>query len=159
MASPLLVNIDDIDINHLFMDKEKIRSLIPHRYEMEQIDGVLKFDKENMLIIGLKYVKNDEFWTRGHIPGRPLFPGVLMIESAAQLASILSRLMGINPGNKFIGFSGVDRVKFRGTVVPCDKLIVIIKCVDLNNRRAIFEAQGVVNNKLVFEGVITGMII
>lgn len=159
MASPLLVNIDCIDTNHLFMDKEKIRSLIPHRYEMEQIDAVLKFDKENMLIIGLKCVKNDEFWTRGHIPGRPLFPGVLMIESAAQLASILSRLMGINPGNKFIGFSGVDRVKFRGTVVPGDKLIVLIKCVNLNNRRAIFEAQSVVNNKLVFEGIITGMII
>jgi len=159
MASPLLVNIDDIDINHLFMDKEEIRSLIPQRYEMEQIDSVLKFDKENKIIIGLKCVKADEFWTRGHIPGRPLFPGVLMIESAAQLASILSRLMGINPGNKFIGFSGVDRVKFRGTVVPGDKLIVIIKCVDLNNRRAIFETQSAVNNKLVFEGIITGMII
>jgi 3-hydroxyacyl-[acyl-carrier-protein] dehydratase len=159
MVAPLLINIADLDKRFFFMDKEEIRSLIPQRYEMEQIDGVIKFDKENKVIIGLKYVKNDEFWVRGHIPGRPLFPGVLMIESAAQLASILSRLMGINPGNKFIGFSGVDQVKFRGTVVPGDELVVIIKCTDLNARRAIFECQSVVNNKLVFEGIITGMII
>ncbi|MDI6788568.1 MAG: beta-hydroxyacyl-ACP dehydratase, partial [Planctomycetota bacterium] len=60
---------------------------------------------------------------------------------------------------KFIGFSGVDNVKFRGTVVPGDRLIIIIKCTALNNRKAIFETQGVVNGKMVFEGIITGMII
>jgi len=159
MPSTLLTDISTIDLNTIILDKEKIRSLIPHRYEMEQIDAVLKFDKDNRLIVGLKNVRADEFWVRGHIPGRPLLPGVLMIESAAQLASILSLLMGINPGNKFIGFSGIDNVKFRGTVVPNDKLIVIIKCTDLNTRRAIFETQGVANGKLVFEGTITGMMI
>ena len=159
MPSALLADISTIDANTIILDKEKIRSLIPHRYEMEQIDAVLKFDKDNRLIVGLKNVQADEFWVRGHIPGRPLLPGVLMIESSAQLASILSRLMGISPGDKFIGFSGIDKVKFRGTVVPGDKLIIIIKCTDLNNRRAIFETQGVTNGKLVFEGTITGMMI
>jgi len=159
MPSALLADISTIDANTIILDKEKIRSLIPHRYEMEQIDAVLKFDKDNRLIVGLKNVQADEFWVRGHIPGRPLLPGVLMIESSAQLASILSRLMGISPGDKFIGFSGIDKVKFRGTVVPGDKLIIIIKCTDLNNRRAIFETQGVANGKLVFEGTITGMMI
>ena len=159
MPSALLADISTIDANTIILDKEKIRSLIPHRYEMEQIDAVLKFDKDNRLIVGLKNVQADEFWVRGHIPGLPLLPGVLMIESSAQLASILSRLMGISPGDKFIGFSGIDKVKFRGTVVPGDKLIIIIKCTDLNNRRAIFETEGVANGKLVFEGTITGMMI
>ncbi|MEK7310119.1 MAG: 3-hydroxyacyl-ACP dehydratase FabZ family protein [Planctomycetota bacterium] len=159
MPATLLTDISTIDVNNILLDKEKIRALIPHRYEMEQIDAVLKFDEDNRLIVGLKNVRVDEFWVRGHIPGRPLLPGVLMIESSAQLASILSRLMGISPGDKFIGFSGIDKVKFRGTVVPNDKLIVIIKCTDLNNRRAIFETQGVANGKLVFEGTITGMMI
>lgn len=159
MPSALLTDISAMDVNNIMLDKEKIRSLIPHRYEMEQIDAVLKFDKDSRLIVGLKNVRSDEFWVRGHIPGRPLLPGVLMIESAAQLASILSRLLGISPGDKFIGFSGIDKVKFRGTVVPGDKLIVLIKCTDLNNRRAIFETQGVTNGKLVFEGTITGMMI
>ena len=159
MPTQLLTDINTININNIVLDKEKIRSFIPHRYEMEQIDAVLKFDKDNRLIVGLKDVRPDEFWVRGHIPGRPLLPGVLMIEASAQLASILSRLMGISPGDKFIGFSGIDRVKFRGTVVPGDKLIIIIKCTDLTNRRAIFNTQGVVNGKLVFEGIITGMMI
>ncbi|MBI5778045.1 MAG: beta-hydroxyacyl-ACP dehydratase [Planctomycetes bacterium] len=159
MPSTLLTDIGTIDVNNVALDKEKIRSLIPHRYEMEQIDAVLKFDKDNRLIVGLKNVRADEFWVRGHIPGRPLLPGVLMVEASAQLASVFSRLMGISPGDKFIGFSGIDKVKFRGTVIPGDKLIIIIKCTDMNNRRAFFETQGIVNNKLVFEGTITGMII
>ena len=159
MPSPLLVDLNEINTGNFIMDKEKIRSLIPHRFEMEQIDAVLKFDKDRRIIVGKKEIKADEFWVRGHIPGRPLMPGVIMIESAAQLASILSRLLAIDPGDKFIGFSGIDKVKFRGTVVPGNTLIVIVKCVDLNSRRAIFETQGAVNGKLVFEGSITGMII
>jgi len=159
MPSALLMDIGTIDISNITLDKEKIRSLIPHRYEMEQIDAVLKFDKDNRLIVGIKNVRSDEFWVRGHIPGRPLLPGVLMVESAAQLASILSCLLGISQKDKFMGFSGIDKVKFRGTVIPGDKLITLIKCTDLNNRRAIFEAQGIANGKLVFEGTITGMMI
>jgi 3-hydroxyacyl-[acyl-carrier-protein] dehydratase len=158
MVSPLLINLNDLDTHKIFLDKERIRELIPHRYEMEQIDSVLKFDRDNRIIVGYREVKADEFWVRGHIPGRPLMPGVLMVESSAQLASVLSRLMAIDPGNKFIGFSAIDKVKFRGTVVPGDKLIIIVKCVDLTPRRAIFDAQGIVNGKLVFEGTITGMI-
>jgi len=158
MVSPLLINLNELDVNKVFLDKEKIRELIPHRYEMEQIDKVLTFDKENRIIVGYKDVKADEFWVRGHIPGRPLMPGVLLVESSAQLASIFSRLMAINPGDKFIGFSAIDKVKFRGIVVPGDKLIIIIKCVNLTPRRAIFQAQAVVNGKIVFEGMITGMI-
>ena len=159
MPSALLMDIGTIDISNITLDKEKIRSLIPHSYEMEQIDAVLKFDKDNRLIVGIKNVRSDEFWVRGHIPGRPLLPGVLMVESAAQLASILSCLLGISQKDKFMGFSGIDKVKFRGTVIPGDKLITLIKCTDLNNRRAIFEAQGIANGKLVFEGTITGMMI
>ena len=126
MPSALLTDISTIDISNITLDKEKIRSLIPHRYEMEQIDAVLKFDKDNRLIVGIKNVRSDEFWVRGHIPGRPLLPGVLMVESAAQLASILSCLLGISQKDKFMGFSGIDKVKFRGTVIPGDKLITLI---------------------------------
>jgi 3-hydroxyacyl-[acyl-carrier-protein] dehydratase len=159
MPTPLLTDISQLDLNNPIFDKEKIRSAIPHRYEMEQIDAILAFDKDARLIIGIKNVRSDEFWVRGHIPGRPILPGVLMVESAAQLASVFSSLMGINSNDKFMGFSGIDKVKFRGQVVPGDKLIVIIKCNDLNTRRAVFETQGIVNGKMVFGGIITGMMI
>ena len=71
---------------------------------------------EDGLIIGYKDVRPDEFWVSGHIPGRPLLPGVLMIEAGAQLASFYTRTYVGWKG--FIGFGGVDEVKFRMQVPP-----------------------------------------
>ena len=65
---------------------------------------------------GYRDVRDDEFWVRGHIPGRPIFPGVLMIETAAQLVGYYA--MSKMPSQGFLGFGGVEDVKFRGTVVP-----------------------------------------
>jgi 3-hydroxyacyl-[acyl-carrier-protein] dehydratase len=72
---------------------------------MEQLTGILMFDPEQSLIVGYKDVKADEFWVRGHIPGRPLLPGVLMCECAAQLCSYYySRATS---QSRFVGFGGM----------------------------------------------------
>jgi 3-hydroxyacyl-[acyl-carrier-protein] dehydratase len=91
----------------------------------------------------------------GHIPGRPLFPGVLMVEAAAQLASFV--FLHRMPHVKFLGFSGLNDVKFRGQVVPGDRLILLDKGVEFRPRRIICEAQGLVNGTTVFEATIIGM--
>jgi len=106
-------------------------------------------------VIGFKDVRDDEFWVRGHIPGRPLFPGVLMCEAAAQLCSYYYRRYG--GSNRFVGFGGMDKVKFRGQVVPGDRLILLARVIRLGTRRAVFEVQGIVDGRVVFEGVVTGM--
>src|ERR1039458_384670 len=77
-------------------------------------------DREAGEIVCYKDISHEEFWIRGHIPGRPLMPGVIMIEAAAQMCSLYFSL--VSAMDKFIGFGGVDEVKFRGQVVPGDKL-------------------------------------
>lgn len=157
MPQDILVDLSNLDLNKPIMDIEAIRAVIPHRYEMEQLNGIVKFDPENKIIIGYKDVSVREFWVRGHIPGRPLMPGVLMLEAAAQLCTYYYKKT--IQDDRFLGFGGIDRVKFRGKVIPGDKLILIAKNKELRSRRAIFDTQGVVDGKLVFEGVIIGMVV
>ena len=82
---------------------------------MQQLDGVMWFDKKKYLILGYKDVTQNEFWIRGHIPGRPLMPAVIMVESAAQLLSFFVKQVYEEPG--FIGFTSIDSAKFRSLVI------------------------------------------
>ena len=157
MPQETLADISSFDLSKPVVDIEAIRAIIPHRYEMEQLSGIIKFDPENKIIIGYKDVSNNEFWVRGHIPGRPLMPGVLMLEAAAQLCTYYYKKT--IQDDRFLGFGGIDKVKFRWKVVPGDKLVIIAKNKELRSRRAIFDTQGLVDGKIVFEGVIIGMVV
>ena len=150
-----IVDLSRIDPDKVLVGKEEIRQVNPQRYEMEQLDGILYEDREHSVFVGYKDVREDEFWVRGHIPGRPLLPGVLMIEAAAQLASYYGhRTLKDCP---FVGFSGVDETKFRGTVVPPSRLILMAKGVEARPRRVRCYVQGFVDGRMVFETLITGM--
>ncbi len=157
MAQNILIDLSTLDLNKQIVAIEGIREVIPHRFEMEQLTGILKFDIEEGIIIGYKDISDKEFWVRGHIPGRPIMPGVLMLEAAAQLCTYYYKQT--MKDDRFLGFGGIDNVKFRGKVVPGDKLIIIAKNKELRSRRAIFDTQGIVDGKLVFEGVIIGMVV
>ena len=157
MPQEILIDLSTLDLSKSIVDMDEIGAIIPHRFEMEQINGIIKFDPEQKIIVGYKDVSNNEFWVRGHIPGRPLMPGVLMLEAAAQLCTYYYKKT--TQDDRFLGFGGVDKVKFRGKVVPGDKIILIAKNKELRSRRAVFDTQGVVNGNLVFEGVIIGMVV
>ena len=155
MAPPLLVDLSKIDLAQILIPIEEIQQVNPHRYEMEHLSGVIHLDPAVGQIVAFKEVRPDEFWVRGHIPGRPLLPGVVMIEAAAQMCSFYFKY--VQKDSRFLGFGGVDAVKFRGQVVPGDRLILLGQAVELRNRRAVFDTQGVVGDRLVFEARITGM--
>jgi 3-hydroxyacyl-[acyl-carrier-protein] dehydratase len=155
MAPPLVVDLSKIDLGRVVMSIDEIRQYNPHRYEMEQLTGVIHLDAAAGQIVAFKDVRPDEFWVRGHIPGRPLLPGVLMIEAAAQMSSLYYKKVQQDP--RFLGFGGVDGVKFRGQVVPGDRLLLLGRAVEIRSRRAVFDTQGVVGDRLVFEARITGM--
>ena len=120
-----LVDPTTIDMSTIAVDKEGIRRANLQRFEMEQLDAIVTMDAENHLVIGYKDVREDEFWVRGHMPDFPLFPGVLMCETAAQLCSFYAQSMHlIDEG--FLGFGGMEDVRFRGPVRPGDRLIMAI---------------------------------
>ena len=155
MPPRLLTDLSTVDLDAVEVPIEDIRRSNPQRYEMEQLSAIIKYLPEERLVIARRDVKDDEFWVRGHIPGRPLMPGVLICECAAQAATYCFRRCV--PGDHFIGFGGMTDVKFRGLIVPGDTLIMLARTVDPRPRRAVFETQGVVNGKLVFEAMIFGM--
>jgi len=162
MARPLLVDLATIDLDGQALSLDEIRRLNPHRYEMEQLSRVIHLDPAAQQIVACKDVREEEFWVRGHIPGRPLLPGVLMIEAAAQMCSVYYQYVRQDP--RFLGFGGVERVKFRDQVAPGQRLLLLGQAVEIRRRRAVFDTQGVVTQeahtqgfKLVFEGRIIGM--
>lgn len=155
MAPPLLLDLQSIDLNRVLYDAAAVERVNPQRYEMRQLDGILHLDLEAGAVLGFKDVREDEFWVRGHVPGRPLLPGVLMIEAAAQLASFCAKTL--NQDQRLVGFGGLDQVKFRAQVVPGQRLYLLGKFLENRPRRFKLAAQGVVNGQLVFEAVIIGM--
>ena len=159
MASEPFVDPTSLDLSNAAFSKEQVLGLNRQRYEFEQLDKLIELDVEKGFAIGLKRQSPEEFWVRGHIPGRPLMPGVLMIEMAAQVSSLIFHLKFDPEGEKFFGFAGVNNVKFRGGVEPGDDLVMVVKATKLRSRMASFDAQGFVGDKFVFEGEITGIVL
>ena len=155
MASELLFDIGPIDLTQTAMPSAEVDKYLPQTGPMRMLDRVVWLDLPRMEGVGLKRVRHDEFWVPHHIPGRPLLPGVLMIEAAAQLCSLVQTI-GANVQG-FLGFTRCDETVFRGQVVPGDELYILARQVERNRRRFVSRAQGVVNGKLVFETLITGM--
>ena len=155
MPPKLLADLDAIDLDHIAFDLDAIRETVPQRFEMEQLTAIHHFDRENRVVVGSRQIGHDEWWARGHIPGRPIFPGVLTIEAAAQLATWLHQ--AVSGERKFFGFGGVDEVRFRHAIVPGDRVILIAKIREIRSRKGLFDCQAVVNGKLVFQALITGM--
>ena len=155
MPPTLLFDLTDIDLDHVAYDVAAIEAINPQRGDMRQLDGVIWADEAGGRAVAVKQVKADEFWVPGHIPGRPLYPGVLMIEAAAQLSGFVT-LKKLQE-HFFLGFAGVDEVKFRAQVTPGDRLILLAELVSVRRRRAVCRVQGLVGQTMVFEAVITGM--
>jgi len=156
MPSRLFIDLSTIDLDRVIYDVEAIEQVNLQRYEMRHLDGIIHLDPEAGYVVGFKDVTDDEFWVRGHIPGRPLFPGVLMIEAAAQLASFAVKKK-LSSETRFVGFGGVEQVKFRMQVTPGQRLYLIGKFLEVRRRRFKLAAQGVVENQLVFEATVIGM--
>jgi 3-hydroxyacyl-[acyl-carrier-protein] dehydratase len=160
MPPPLLFDLSKIDLSaEPVYGRQAVEQANPQRFEMQQLDGILWFDREKSQILGYKDVTDKEFWVRGHIPGRPLMPGVIMIEAAAQLCSFFLKEVYQEQG--FIGFSGIESAKFRSVVEPGQRLYLLGQITSYKRKkrttRVTMKIQGLVNEVMVFETIVSGM--
>lgn len=152
-----LVDLSLVDFDRPIASLDEIRKFNPQRFEMEQLTAVVYANEQNYSCVGYKDVTESEFWCRGHMPGLPLMPGVVMLESIAQLCSYVTQrydLLGV----EMVGFGGLEKVRFRDVVVPGDRLIVMCRLSKVRRGQMIVcDFQGVVKDRIAVEGVLKGI--
>ena len=153
----LILDFSEYDVNHVIADQEEIRRYNLQRFEMEQLTAVVFADVGRGICAGYKDITDDEFWVRGHMPNLPIMPGVMMCETAAQLSSYFAQKYDLL-GCRVVGFGGLEEVRFRGTVVPGDRLVVVVERLKVRrNAMILCRFQGFVRETLVVEGKLMGI--
>ncbi len=136
----------------------KVLAALPHRYPMLLVDRVVRLDKDQS-IHAIKAVSMNEPFFQGHFPGRPIMPGVLIIEALAQAAGILAvESMGLAGTGKLVYFMAIDGAKFR---VPVEPGVLLDLHAEFEQKRAKvckFKARAELNGKLACEVSFTAMI-
>ena len=139
--------------------RDEIYARLPQRHELALLDGIVHFEQDERFAVGFHDARPDHFWVRGHLPGRPLMPGVVMVEVAAQLCAWISTFFIPQDSSRFFGFAGVEGVRFRGEVRPGDRLLAAARIERLRGRFATCSSQCWVGEHLVYEGTILGAMI
>lgn len=152
-----LPDLSRYDLSRVEISKDEIRRILPHRFEFEQVDYVCVCDIPGAVIVGVREIRSDEFWARGHIPGKPIFPGVLMIEACAQLCALLYKKALPELGDRFVALGGVDSVRYRGMVGPGDRLTLVGKGLMKSARGLKCYTWALKEGKIVFEAEILGV--
>lgn len=152
---PLILDFADYDLDRVVAEIEEIRRYNPQRFEMEQLTAICYEDTKRHTVVGYKDLTTGEFWARGHMPGMPLMPGVIMCEAAAQVAGYYCKKHDLLEG--IVGFAGLEDVRFRGVVRPGDRFVIVARL--LKHRRQIMtcQFQCFVDQNLVCEGIVKGM--
>jgi beta-hydroxyacyl-ACP dehydratase FabZ len=142
----------------MFMDVNEIQKIIPHRYPFLLVDSIVELEPSKR-IVGIKNVTFNEPFFAGHFPGSPVMPGVLIVESMAQVAAVLVLREVKDRGKKLVYFMGIDRARFRQPVTPGDQLKIIIEVLMLRPRHGKLKGEAFVRDKLVAEAEILSSIV
>ncbi len=150
-----IVDFSDFDFDNIIVEREGILAVNPHRHELALLDGIVYLSETTA--VGFKNVSDQEFWVRGHFPGHPLMPGVLICEVAAQLSAYFAKTTGL-VDRGIVGLGGLESIRFRAPVVPGDRLIVMLRRLKVR-KNVMFSAefQAFVDTTLVADGVIKGV--
>lgn len=146
----------ELDCANILLDKAKIYELLPQRYEFSQLDAIIHIDKEARQYAAIRDIRADEWWCRGHMPQQAIFPGVLMVEAAAQLSAYTQKSL-YEGDHGVMGFGGITDAKFRESIYPPAQILLVARVVDPRARRYTCAVQSFVNGSMAFEGTIRGI--
>lgn len=145
----------------------QVEQFLPHRGDMLLLDSVLWHTPDWMQCVGLSRLRPDAFWVPGHFPGKPTFPGVLMIEAAAQLSAFAFLASLAKPS--LVLFLRIENAAFRAAAFPGDDLYILAQGVKKQRRRFITDVQGIIGPpvrddtapppKIAFEARLSGMMV
>lgn len=131
----------------------EIMRFLPHRYPFLLVDRIVEVDGDKR-IVGLKNVTINEQFFQGHFPGAPVMPGVLIIESMAQVAGVLIYRDLPDKEKKLIYFTGIENAKFRRPVVPGDQLRIEMEFLNRRSNFGKMRGQATVEGKLAAEAIV-----
>src|SRR5271170_5279279 len=134
----------------MLLDIVAIQKILPHRYPFLLIDGIEEMERWKR-IVGIKNVTMNEHFFQGHFPGKPIMPGVLIIESMAQTGGLLLLQEVPDREKKLLYFVAIDNARFRRPVVPGDQLRIEVKVIAWRGDFCKIEGQATVKGELAAE--------
>ncbi|MDX9910411.1 MAG: hypothetical protein RBS39_01125 [Phycisphaerales bacterium] len=155
----LLIDLDRIDLSRDILTRADLERFNPHRGDMALIDAILWQSDDYSEVVGVKRVRDNEFWVAGHFPKVPMLPGVLMIEAGAQVSCYQYNVRLERPVTA--AFLRIENATFRSSVAPGDELIIMSRDVKFQRKRFVSDIQGVVREagdwRVAYEARITGI--
>ncbi len=137
----------------MILDVVEIQKLLPHRYPFLMVDAIVEVERLKR-IVGIKNVSINEYYFQGHFPGKPVMPGVLILEAVAQTGGLLLLMDIPDREKKLLYFVAVDGARFRRPVVPGDQLRIEVTVLAWRGDFCKLEGKATVNGELAAEGTV-----
>jgi 3-hydroxyacyl-[acyl-carrier-protein] dehydratase len=136
----------------MILDSIGIQKILPHRYPFLLVDAIEEMEPKKR-IVGIKNVSVNESYFQGHFPGKPVMPGVLIIESMAQTGGVLLLMDVPDRENKLLYFVAIDGARFRRPVVPGDQLKLELTVIGYRGTFCKLGGRATVNGELAAEAI------
>ncbi len=142
----------------IVFDIDAIQKILPHRYPFLMVDKIIEFETGKR-IVGIKNVTFNEPCFMGHFPGKPIMPGVMIVEALAQTGGLMLLNAEEDPTSKLVLFAGMDKVRFRSQVRPGDTMRMELEVISLRRNICKMSGKAFVGNKLAAEADLLAQVV